>query len=149
MIVIDCFFNEYYFLSNFYPSIIDYDGMEYPTVEHAYQAAKTDDPTQREMIKSLVRPGDAKKAGKIVSLRQGWSRIKVDIMYDLVHQKFQRYPDLRAKLLATHPYKLIEGNTWHDNFWGNCTCHRCVKIEGQNRLGFLLMNVRELISFIE
>lgn len=147
--MIDCFFNEYYFLSNFYPSVVNYEGIEYSTVEHAYQAAKTNDLAQREKIKNIIRPGDVKKAGKAVTLRRDWNKVKVDIMYDLVYQKFQRHSILRAKLLATHPHALVEGNTWHDNFWGNCTCYRCAKVEGQNRLGFILMNVRELISFVE
>ena len=34
------FHGEYRFLSNFYPVKVEYDGVQYPTVEHAYQAAK-------------------------------------------------------------------------------------------------------------
>lgn len=33
--------------------------------------------------------------------------------------------------------------SWHDNFWGNCTCVKCENIEGQNWLGKLLMKVRD------
>ena len=35
------FDGKFRFLSNFYPSPIFYDGILYPTVEHAFQAAKT------------------------------------------------------------------------------------------------------------
>ena len=59
-------------------------------------------------------------------------------------EKF-RIPELREKLLATGNEELVEGNTWHDNIWGNCSCDCCKKIEGQNKLGKLLMQVREEI----
>ncbi len=41
------FKGEFRFLSNFFPSRIYHDGIEYPTVEHAFQAAKTLDFEQR------------------------------------------------------------------------------------------------------
>jgi hypothetical protein len=56
--------------------------------------------------------------------------------------------ELRKKLLATGDATLIEGNYWHDNYWGVCTCENCVSngIVGRNRLGTLLMKVREEIK---
>ena len=39
--VIDSFQGEYRFLSNFWPCVVEYEGTEYPSVENAYQAAKT------------------------------------------------------------------------------------------------------------
>jgi predicted NAD-dependent protein-ADP-ribosyltransferase YbiA (DUF1768 family) len=56
--------------------------------------------------------------------------------------KFQD-PKLRAMLLATGNEELIEGNTWHDNTWGDCSCDACKDIEGKNMLGKLLMKVRD------
>ena len=41
---------------------------------------------------------------------------------------------------------LIEGNYWHDNYWGNCLCPKCKEIEGQNQLGKILMKVRSTLS---
>ena len=41
MAKIDSFSGEYDFLSNFYSQEITYDGIKYPTNEHAFQAAKT------------------------------------------------------------------------------------------------------------
>ena len=63
-------------------------------------------------------------------------------MYFLVLLKFQSHEDLRNQLFATGDAELIEGNDWHDNYWGNCECPRCVSIEGQNHLGKILMRVR-------
>jgi hypothetical protein len=47
------------------------------------------------------------------------------------------------KLLQTGKSVLVEGNDFHDNVWGNCTCPRCKDIEGENRLGRALMDLRE------
>jgi predicted NAD-dependent protein-ADP-ribosyltransferase YbiA (DUF1768 family) len=63
-------------------------------------------------------------------------------MYSLVRGKFQ-WPDLQKKLLDTGDAYLEEGNTWHDNTWGNCKCDRCARYQGENRLGQILMQVRE------
>ena len=41
---------------------------------------------------------------------------------------------------------LIEGNHWHDNRWGDCTCERCSAKEGQNWLGKILMEIRDSAS---
>jgi len=38
--VINRFLTRYFFLGNYHPSPIMYDGVEYPSSEHAYQAAK-------------------------------------------------------------------------------------------------------------
>ena len=44
--------------------------------------------------------------------------------------------------LATGGAVLVEGNTWHDNYWGCCTCSRCAGRRGRNNLGRLLMKLR-------
>lgn len=130
------------FLSNFYPVTVTFEGEAYAAVEDAFQAAKTLDPTERKFIQLCQTPADARKCGRKVTLRSDWNAIKVDVMLNLLRQKFS-YPTLKAKLLATEDAVLVEGNTHHDNFWGNCTCRKCVEIEGQNQLGKLLMQVRE------
>ena len=130
------------FLSNFYPVTVTLDGEQYAAVEDAFQAAKTLDMKQRRLIQLCQTPAEARKCGRRVTLRPDWNEIKLDVMLQLLRQKFSR-PDLKALLLATEDAVLIEGNTHHDNFWGNCTCKRCAEIEGENHLGKLLMQVRE------
>ena len=142
--MIDNFTNEYGFLSNFYESKIVYEGIEYPTVEHAFQAAKTFDKKEREYIASLKTPSLAKRAGRRVELRRDWEEIKEDVMLECLRLKFA-IPELRKKLLATNDTWLMEGNTWHDNYWGNCTCDKCKSIVGKNRLGHLLSVLRKAI----
>lgn len=126
------------FLSNFYPAEITLDDVTYRTLEHAYQAAKTLRRDEREKIRACKTPGQAKRAGQRVTMRENWERIKVGIMERLLIQKFS-HPDLRAALLATGNAELIEGNDWGDTFWGVCDG------EGQNWLGRLIMKVRASI----
>lgn len=143
--MIDNFKDEYGFLSNFYPSKISYHGIEYPTVEHAFQAMKTMDIEERKYIAKLESPSLAKRAGRIVKLRADWEKIKDCVMLDCLRLKFA-IPELREKLLNTNNAMLIEGNTWHDNYWGDCKCEKCKHITGKNKLGYLLNVVRNEIK---
>ncbi len=132
---IDSFQGEYRWLSNFWLVTVKYDGQYYDSVEHAYVAAKTTDPVIRRMIALTEKPGKVKRFGKTMHVRPDWESIKVEVMHDLLRQKF-RYTRLKGLLLATGFVELIEGNTWGDTFWGVCNG------EGQNMLGKLLMDVR-------
>lgn len=143
---IEDFQGDYYFLSNFAPAPVELDGVRYPTVEHAYQAAKTLDPEERENIRQASTPALAKKLGRKVTKRPAWPDLKVDLMRELVRQKFAGQPDLKKRLLATDQAELVEGNTWHDNFWGDCRCARCASSPGQNWLGRILMDVRRQLQ---
>jgi len=137
--VIDSFTGSYRWLSNFEPSVVTLDGQKYPTVEHAYQAAKTFDTEKRLVIANLPFPGDAKKAGNKLDIRSDWENVKLEIMEMLVREKFHFEP-LRSKLLSTGTAQLIEGNWWQDVFWGVC------KGQGKNHLGLILMRVRSSLT---
>lgn len=132
------FQGQYRFLSNFWPARITVDDVDYPSVEHAFQAMKYYDHNRRFIISRLSTPGEAKRYGRSGPLRAGWDAMKVNAMLGLLYQKFS-VPVLRAKLLDTGEAELIEGNTWGDTFWGVC------KGVGENTLGKLLMEVREEI----
>ena len=137
------FDGKYAFLSNFALSPIVYEGIVYPTVEHAFQAAKTFDMTQRFEIANLKTPGAAKRAGRSVKLREDWEEVKEQVMEDCLRAKFQD-PSFREQILLTGDEFLVEGTTWHDQYWGICTCDKCGG-NGRNRLGYLLMKIREEI----
>ena len=144
--IIDKFDGEYYFLSNFYPSKIifdkDYDHVMYAkTVEHGFQSAKTFNIKEQIDILVANTPGQAKRLGRQCTLRPDWEDVKDDVMRTLLRKKFA-IPELREKLLATGDATLIEGTTWHDNYWGICSCEKCGG-RGKNRLGELLMEIRE------
>lgn len=150
-----------YYLSNFYSNSDDptfefeYDGIKWKSSEAAFQAAKTLNKEERIKV-SKMSPSESKKAcgrrglllpnGNIfkITLRPDWEEVKDEIMHDILVAKFEQNPSLKHKLLSTEDAYLEEGNTWHDNIWGNCHCGRigCVQ-QGQNRLGKALMKVRE------
>ena len=85
--MIKSFSEEYRWLSNFWPATVVYDGVEYPAVEHAYQAAKTENFNDRAIIRSAATPGLAKRLGAQVKLRKDWEKIRVLVMFDLLRQK--------------------------------------------------------------
>lgn len=130
------FFGEYRFLSNFYPVNLTMDGLEYPSVEHAYQAAKSASRKDRKAISECATPGEAKKLGQKVEMRPDWDEVKIPIMRSLLKKKFS-YRRLKKALLETGDAYLEEGNTWGDRFWGVCNSI------GENHLGKLLMEIRE------
>ena len=86
-------------------------------------------------------PVSARMMGKKVVLRSGWDYHKVKVMESLIRAKFAN-PELRLKLVETENEELVEGNAYHDQYWGKCTCDNH-KGAGLNWLGRLLMKVRE------
>jgi ribA/ribD-fused uncharacterized protein len=137
---IESFTGQYRFLSNFYllPSPIRYEGIFYPTVEHAYQAAKTLDKWERLRISKLPTPGVAKREGRKVKLQPDWDEMKLTVMGTLLWMKFS-IPEFRKKLIDTGDAELIHGNYWGDMYWG--VCHD----KGENYLGQILMNIRKAL----
>ena len=142
--VIDKFDGQYAFLSNFYESPITDGTFIFPTVEHYFQAAKTDTMQDYLAIARAKTPGESKRLGRKVHLRSDWEQVKDQVMLDALRKKFA-IPELREKLLATGDADLIEGTLWHDQYWGVCNCDRC-KGKGINILGKLLTQVREEIK---
>jgi len=137
LLPITSFRGEAAFLSNMSSSPIKLGGVEYPTVEHAFQAAKTTDPTERAKILVAKTAGEAKKIGRTVTLRKGWTQMREEVMEKALRAKFEQNPELKKKLLETEGVELIEGNTWGDTFWGQ------VNGKGSNKLGKLLMKIRD------
>lgn len=131
------FKGEYQWLSNFYPVKIYVSCFMFPSVENAFQALKEKDQKKRFLYQN-ISPGEAKKLGKKADLYPNWDNIKVQVMEELVRQKFKD-PELRSKLIDTGDAELVEGNYWGDTFWGVC------KGVGKNNLGKILMKVREEI----
>lgn len=132
------FRGEYFFLSNFYPCEIIAWGIEFPTSEHIYVAAKALDTNLRKQIAKISTPGQAKRFGRNVEIQPDWDEIKVSIMRGILCRKFSQNPDLRIRL-AEIKGVIIEHNLWHDNFWGICRCRKCSG--GENTLGKLLMSL--------
>ncbi|MCE2839556.1 MAG: NADAR family protein [Cyanobium sp. 49614_E6] len=177
--------NATQFFSNYaaLPNSVVYGGVEFPSVEQAYVAAKFNDPAMSQFIAGLEsRPnrrfeglmdspaqvarnlGRAKPeyaardwaaagyTGAVHPLREGWNDIKLDIMRDLVRQKFENNPDFAKALLATGDQELIEHTTgWGDRVYGmvdpmvardNARDADPSRLEGENYLGRFLMEQR-------
>ena len=134
---IDSFRGANSFLSNMSSSPFKVGQTEYPTVEHFYQAMKTDIPEERAKILAARTASEAKRIGRTVKLRKNWSKIQIEVMDTALRAKFQQNPELKKKLIDTGEAELIEGNTWNDKFWG------VVNGEGTNWLGKLLMQIRK------
>ena len=136
---------KYGCFSNFYPSIIEYEGLRYNSLESAFQAAKTSN--QEDRIKlSRMNPGHAKRYGRQVSLRSDWEEVKVDIMTELIRNKAFHNPEFCKALIDSKGAYIVEDTTgWHDNYWGDCQCGNCRLKFKHNVLGKCLMKVRDEI----
>lgn len=143
---IDQFKGEYAYLSNFYRSPLVIQGITYPTAEHAFQAGKTLDWQAAVAISTIPTPAMAKAAGRALTLRKDWEQYKDDWMKTVLFEKFRQHPELLRKLVATGEELLVEGNTWHDQIWGNCTCSKHYSTAGDNQLGHLLMKTRDELA---
>lgn len=143
--IINQFKNKYGFLSNFaaLPFGVLYEGILFPTSEHAYQAAKTTDMDLRRRIAAIDTPGKAKRFGQTIHPRDEWDdeMFRCLQMYRILQEKFSD-PDLRKQLLETGDAELIEGNYWNDMFWGVCLKTK----QGKNHLGRLLMKLRKTLQ---
>lgn len=141
--MINLFRGQYYFLSNYYECPVTYEGITYQNAEAAFQAQKVEAYEDKLRFKNL-NPAAAKALGRKVDLRFDWEIVKDRYMYEIVKTKFVQNQFLKEKLIKTAPHELIEGTTgWHDNIWGSCECPKCKNIKSLNKLGKILMKVRQ------
>ena len=132
---------EYGWLSNFSEHGFTLNGVLWPSVEHFYQAQKYAGTEAEERICHAASPLQARKAGQDRSLvpRPDWDAVKEQVMLDAVSAKFEQNRELRELLLATDNQELIHTSA-SDMFWGrNNDGH------GENRLGAIIMNVRQAL----
>jgi len=139
------FRDEYDFLSHMYPATVMVSNVEFPSVENAFHASLTNDPKWFERIR-LATPQESKGLSKLMPYRPEKLTIQIPIMVGLDTQKFKNHPELLEKLKSTSNKILIEGNLWHDNFWGDCQCKKCKNIRPLNWAGKILMEVRETLK---
>lgn len=134
--MISQFVGPHEFLATSYPVDVRLDGVIYPSVEHALNAAKTLDPAEREKIREANSPQVATRIGLSVSPRPGWGQLRIPIMRDLLLQKYS-FPELADLLLLTDRAELVNGNIHGERFWGVCYG------KGGNWTGRLTTNIRE------
>jgi ribA/ribD-fused uncharacterized protein len=129
--------DKYGYMSNFYRSQIFIYNNYYPTVEHAYQAAKTKDPSEKETIRNASTPRVARDLGQKCSMYEGFDEDRYNIMKECVLAKFSQNQELKEQLLSTGDQFLIEDSPV-DYYWG-CGADNT----GENMLGKILIEVRE------
>lgn len=145
--IIDSFSGQYRWLSNFWPVKILHQKILFPSVEHAYQAAKTENQFSQFEISNLASAGQAKKYWKehpLIDPTPLWETAQLQCMESFIHQKFWFNNEIMLVrlLIETGDAEIIEGNTWGDTFWGQEKKRGKFWI-GKNHLGNILMKQRK------
>lgn len=151
---ITVFDGERAWLSNFYPAPFDWSGVvdgvqiapegEYVSGEHAFQAAKFLDGDHQRRIMEAETPAQAKALGgdRGHPIHLDWeTRLSLLTMQSVTKAKFDR-PVRQQRLGETGDALLVEGNRWHDQKWGQCSCDKHAASFGRNLLGLVLMEHR-------
>ncbi|MEU1761168.1 NADAR family protein [Micromonospora sp. NPDC005652] len=141
--VINNFRGRWAFLSNFHRAPLWWEGLNFPTSEHAFNAGKTLIREERVWVRDAPKALVAKQRGRKVTLRPEWDeQVRYEVMASVLRAKFTAHPGRIDALLSTGDAELIEGTTgWCDTTWGRCFCPRHMGA-GENHLGRLLMELR-------
>lgn len=134
---INRFHGKYSWLSNFTKCKIVLNDIEYPSIEHAYQSAKSNLKSWKLFCSTTESPSVVKKHSKTVKLIENWDNVKLVVMKECVKQKYNQCP-FKELLINTGNTYIQEGNTWGDTFWGVDLANNY----GTNYLGKLIMEVR-------
>lgn len=144
------FEGNFWWLNNNFEMDIPYDGIFYPSVTHAFFAARiprTDVKLHQQVAKTpLNQLGGLEEQ---IATNTDWS--PADVMRELLETKFGYSRigvpginmTLMKKLVETGDSKLEYGNYSHSIYWGICHCPECEGKAAQNVLGGLLMGVRK------
>lgn len=118
------------------------DDMEWPSVEHYYQAMKCENDDYRQKVQRAAHPKAARKQGRsrFIKLRKDWRKIKTVVMTRAIYTMCRTHPDVAKILLETGEDTLVESSNY-DYFWG---CGRDRR--GSNHYGKVLMSVREKLK---
>jgi predicted NAD-dependent protein-ADP-ribosyltransferase YbiA (DUF1768 family) len=148
-------------------SPISYGGVDFPSVEHAFQAAKFEDDGVRRLFAGLSSASDAKFLGSrrgssqwqsrlgvpAMGLRADWNEVKGGILNELVEQKFRNNPEMLNYLLSTGDAELIENATgWRDQEYGMVDPFASggvadpARLVGKNMTGMAVMRARERLA---
>jgi ribA/ribD-fused uncharacterized protein len=129
--------------SNLYRRAIVFEGREFPTAEHAYQAGKPRSDLVREWILAAPSPSLVAMAAHGLyrwDIVPNWSKVKHGRMLNVLRAKFSQQDDLRELLWSTGSARLVETprvDNAISRHWG------MINGKGQNMLGVLLMKVRD------
>lgn len=128
--------------SNLLRRDVEFEGVLYPTAEHAYQVGKARRSEVREWLLAAPTPALLAMAAHGLyhwDVVPDWARTKFDRMRAVLRAKFTQHADLRELLLSTGNARLVEAATVDNavnRLWGE------VNGRGQNTLGTMLMELR-------
>lgn len=154
-----CFHNpdeENAYLSNWYMSDFEYDGIKFSSLEQYMMYKKAEVFGDKEISKEILNTDDV---GKIKTLGREvknyndtiWNGLRQVIVFEGLYAKFSQNNELKEKLLATGEDILAEASGT-DLIWGiglSMTDEKrfdMSKWKGQNLMGFSLMEVRNRIK---
>lgn len=130
---------KFYMFSNFSSFAVHYDGRDWMTSEHAYQAMKFREPWLQEWVRNQRSAHEAMKAAqsKPELYRPDWEEVKVGVMLEICRAKLYQHPYIQRKLMETGDRELIESSPI-DSFWGWGP-----NKDGANHLGRVWMTLRD------
>lgn len=142
--------------SQWYDSPFTVDGITYLTTEHwmmSWKASLFGDKTVFDKIIQVTKPAEAKELGRQVRNFDEivWNKRRFEIVKLGNIHKFNQNPELLKCLLGTGDQILVEASPV-DSIWGIGLAQGDAMIEnpyawnGQNLLGFALMEVRDFFN---
>ena len=143
-------------LSQWYQSSFEMNNVKYSCAEQYMMAEKArlfGDNDALERIFNAYHPNQMKLIGKKVRNfdEEVWSRKKINIVKIANMAKFSQNPKLKKYLVGTGSKILVKTNGY-DSIWGIGLAkddHDIVnplKWTGENLLGFILMDIRKILS---
>ena len=135
-------FGDLGYLANYSNHGFTIDNIYYKTVEHYYQAMKYEDKEIREKIINAETPKEASNIGRDRNNKRidNFKKIKDDIMYNGILEKFRQNRDIAFKLIETRNQEIAEA-TVDEYYWGIGKDRT-----GENHIGKILVKVRDRIK---
>jgi ribA/ribD-fused uncharacterized protein len=131
---------KYTVFNNFSAHATEFEGILYPTSEHAYQAAKCTNPAGKSAIQQARSPREAKKLANVTYASDRdpkWDEKKVSVMESILRTKLEQHAEAREALDETKNEDIVEDSPV-DYFWGEGADGT-----GKNMLGKLWMKIRD------
>jgi ribA/ribD-fused uncharacterized protein len=136
------FEGRWYMFSNFSAFAVYYDNFLWMTAEHAYQAAKFEDPETRRHIRNAHSAHEAKQLAKVFrhEADKDWPQRKLGVMEEILRAKLTQHDYVARQLWETGDREIVEDSPY-DSFWGSGSDGK-----GENHLGKIWMKLRTEIQ---
>lgn len=131
---IQYFCGDELFLSNFYPTPIRWEGLVYPSVEHALQASMCFNVKDR-LFFTIGSVKDARRLGRRIHRHYFWPDILRSVINELLEIKFKD-PVLKQKLLDTGGKLISVGHRWGHDYRDLNLSARLMSLRDNLRTGY-------------